>query len=128
MMLVEVSLNIDVIADCKAKLLAMREDLLNRLRTARLEVTAHEKMRGDEIDQSVAQISEDHFLITQERARRQLMEIEFALARIQQGTFGICEETGEVIEPHRLLAIPFTRLSIEGAEIREAMGHKFVGY
>lgn len=118
----------NVIADCKTKLLGMREDLLNRLRTARLEVTAHDKMSGDEIDQSVAQLSENHFMITQERARKQLMEVEFALARIQKGVYGICEETNEPIEPHRLLAIPYTRLSIEGAEIREALGRKFTGY
>ena len=53
------------------------------------------------------------------------MEIEFALARIEQGTYGICEETEEPIEVERLLAIPWTRLSIEGAEIREVMTKKY---
>ena len=48
-----------------------------------------------------------------------------ALARIEQGTFGVCEETEEVIESERLLAIPWTRLSIEGAEIREAVSRRF---
>ena len=51
--------------------------------------------------------------------RNQLLEIEFALARIENGEFGICEETNEPIEEQRLLTIPWTRLSIEGAEIRE---------
>lgn len=39
--------------------------------------------------------------------------------RIEKGTFGKCEETDEPIEPQRLIAIPWTRLSVEGAEIRE---------
>jgi DnaK suppressor protein len=54
-----------------------------------------------------------------------LIEIESALARIQNGTFGICEETDENIEPERLKAIPWTRLSIEGAELRESMGRRY---
>jgi DnaK suppressor protein len=53
------------------------------------------------------------------------MEIEFALARIENGTFGICEETSEMIESERLKAIPYTRLCIEGAEIREMRSKKF---
>ena len=57
--------------------------------------------------------------------RNQLLEIEMALARIEQGTFGFCEETEEPIESERLLAIPWTRLSIEGAEMREAVGRKY---
>ena len=39
--------------------------------------------------------------------------------------FGICEETEEVIEPERLRAIPWTRLSIEGAEIRESVNKRY---
>jgi DnaK suppressor protein len=57
--------------------------------------------------------------------RTQLLEIEMALSRMEQGTFGVCEETEEVIEADRLLAIPWTRLSIEGAELREAVSRKF---
>jgi DnaK suppressor protein len=48
-----------------------------------------------------------------------LREIESALQRIESGTYGICEETGEPIEKDRLLAIPWTRLSLEGALTRE---------
>ena len=65
------------------------------------------------------------FLSQQERLRTQLVEIENALARIENGTFGVCEETEEFIEHDRLRAIPWTRLSIEGAEIRESVNKKF---
>ena len=60
-----------------------------------------------------------------ERLRKRLVEIEMALTRIDQGGYGICEETEELIEPERLRAIPWTRLSIEGAEIRESMKRRY---
>ena len=113
-----------VVQECRRKLITSKQDLLNRFRTAQREYVATEKT-GDEADQSVAHIAEHSFLVTQERMRNQLLEIEMALGRIEQGTFGICEETEEMIETDRLLAIPWTRLSIEGAELREAVSRRF---
>ncbi len=98
---------------------------MNRMRGARLEVTAHEKMAGDEVDQTAAQSIENEFALRQNRMRAQLLEIEHALSRIQRGEFGLCEETSEPIEEERLLALPYTRLSIEGAEIREALEKRY---
>jgi DnaK suppressor protein len=115
----------NLVMECKKKLLIAKQDVLNRFRTAQREVVHMDKASGDEADQSVAHIEEHSFLIAQERMRNQILEIEMALARIEQGTFGVCEETEEVIESDRLLAIPWTRLSIEGAEIREAVSRRF---
>lgn len=115
----------DIISQCRSKLLKLKEELLNRARHMRTEIAANDKNSGDEIDQTVAQLAENNYLATQERIRFQLMEIEFALGRIQAGQFGICEETEEPIEIERLLTLPYTRLSIEGAEIREATQRKF---
>lgn len=114
----------NIVMECKKRLLIAKQDVLNRFRTAQQELVHYDK-GGDEADQSVAHIEEHSFLVSQERMRNQLVEIEMALARIEQGTFGICEETEEEIEPERLLAIPWTRLSIEGAEMREAVSRKF---
>lgn len=113
-----------LITECRRKLLTAKQDVLNRFKTAQRELV-HMDRGGDEGDQSVAHIEEHTFLISQARMRDQLLEIEMALARIEQGTFGICEETEEIIESERLLAIPWTRLSIEGAEMREAVRRKF---
>lgn len=110
---------------CKTKLLEMKQDLLNRSRNERIEFLSNNTAAGDEIDQSVAHLVENQFLSNQSRMRQQLLEIELALSRIANGSFGICEETAELIEESRLLAIPYTRLSIEGAEIREAVSRKF---
>jgi DnaK suppressor protein len=113
-----------IIQECRRKLILSKQDLLNRFRTAQSEFVQSEKS-GDEGDQSVAHIAEHSFLVNQERIRNQILEIEMALARIEQGKFGVCEETEEMIESERLLAVPWTRLSIEGAELREAVSRKY---
>lgn len=115
----------ELLKTCRQKLLGLKQELLNRMRASHLEFAAQDKTSGDEVDQTVAQLAENSFLISQERIRNQLLEIEYALARIQNGNFGVCEETGEPIEIDRLLAIPYTRLSIEGAEIRESIEKRF---
>lgn len=115
----------DFIKECRQKLLKIKADLLNRSRQAAADFNQIDKASGDEIDQSSAHQEEHSFLINQSRLKTQLMEIEMALARIETGTYGICEETEEKIETERLLAIPWTRLSIEGAEIREAAQKRY---
>ncbi len=115
----------EIITECKKRLLLTKEDLLNRIRNSAAAFTHADRSSGDEIDLTVALLEENSFLINQERLRQQLLEIEFALARIEQGLFGVCEETEEPIEVERLIAIPWTRLSIEGAELREAISRKY---
>jgi DnaK suppressor protein len=108
-----------ILAICKQKLLTAKADLLNRFQSHFLDFRERET-GGDEADQTVSLLAENQLFITQQRLRSQLLEIESALMRIERGTYGICEETDEPIEPERLVAIPWTRLSIEGAEMRES--------
>lgn len=115
----------DLYKMCKQKLLKMKADLLNRARQSADDFNQIDKACGDEIDQSAAHQEEHAFLINQNRIKSQLVEIEFALARIENGTYGICEITEEKIENERLLAIPWTRLSIEGAEMEESAQKKY---
>jgi RNA polymerase-binding transcription factor DksA len=51
-----------------------------------------------------------------------LYEIEQALNRIRNGTCGICELTGEPIEPERLMAIPWARFSADAEKQLEKDG------
>lgn len=113
-----------LVEECKSKLLSAKEDLLNRVQDIRKNLHTEEK-GGDEADQTVRVLNESEVLGQHDRIRKQLFEIEQALARIEGGTYGICEETEEYIEADRLLAIPWTRLSIEGAEIRESLKRKY---
>jgi len=114
-----------LISECKERLLNAKRDILNRVRNAAQEYRSMDRSGGDEADQTMSVLREHEFLSDQERMRAQLMEIEFALARIEHGVYGICEETDEPIEIERLRALPWTRVSIEGAEIREAMRQRF---
>lgn len=115
---------ISVIEVCKSKLIEARRELLNQLHTHRTDFGERD-FRGDEADLSVSILTENQLLVTQQRNRTKLLEIEYALGRIENRSYGFCEETDEPIEVERLLAIPWTRLSIEGAEIREALERRF---
>ena len=50
------------------------------------------------------------------RNQKILKEIRNALTKIKQGTYGICEETGEAIEENRLIANPLARYSLEAQQ------------
>ena len=120
-------LNPELVAQCKAKLIEAKSNILNRVREAKegLNKNFDDSKGGDEGDQTLRALAETEFLNMTERLRSQLVEIEMSLARIENGGYGICEETEELIEPDRLLAIPWTRLSIEGAEIRESVQKRY---
>jgi len=116
---------IEVIKFCKIKLLETKEDLLNRVKDVRTQLLDVQDAGGDEGDQSVRMIEEGELMAHQERLRSMLFEVEIALSKIERGSYGVCEETEEPIEPERLKAIPWTRLSIEGAEVREALQRRY---
>ena len=75
-----------------------------------------------------ATLEEEHALElrTRDRERKLLKKIDQALARIDDGSYGYCEETGEAIGIQRLLARPTATLSIEAQERRE-MKQKLYG-
>jgi DnaK suppressor protein len=68
-----------------------------------------------------ATIEEEHALElrTRDRERKLLKKIEQALARIDDGTYGYCSETGEEIGLRRLEARPVATLTVEAQERRE---------
>src|SRR5271156_6944043 len=65
-------------------------------------------------------------LRTRDRARKLISKIDQALGRIENGTYGYCEETGEPIGLRRLQARPIATMSIEAQERHERMerGHR----
>ena len=60
-------------------------------------------------------------LRTRDRARKLISKIDQALQRIENGSYGFCEETGEPIGLKRLEARPIATLSIEAQERHERM-------
>ena len=61
-------------------------------------------------------------LARRERAQGRLMELEAALQRMEEGTYGVCEACGQAIETERLAALPIATLCIacahQGAQTR----------
>jgi DnaK suppressor protein len=64
-------------------------------------------------------------LRTRDRERKLLRKINSALARIEEGTYGFCEETGEEIGLKRLEARPVATLCVEAQERRELAERQF---
>jgi DnaK suppressor protein len=64
-------------------------------------------------------------LRTRDRERKLLKKIDSAIARIDEGTYGYCEETGEEIGLRRLEARPVATLSVEAQERRELAERQF---
>lgn len=60
-------------------------------------------------------------LRTRDRSRKLISKIDQAIERIENGTYGYCEETGEPISLKRLEARPIATLSIEAQERHERM-------
>ncbi len=105
--------------ECKQNLIKSKVDILNRIKDSRDNLIM-DRVSGDSADQSHRLMEENELLSFQSQWRKQLVEIEHALSRLENGQYGVCEETEELIEPSRLRAIPWTRYSLEGAEMRDS--------
>ena len=75
---------------------------------------------GDQADQVNRLQEEARYTEQIQRDDLLLKKVIMALTRMESGNYGICEQTEEVIELNRLLSLPWTTLSIEGAEIEES--------
>lgn len=75
----------------------------------------------DLADRASAEMERALELRTRDRARKLIAKIDAALARIEDGSYGYCEETGEPISLKRLEARPIATLSVEAQERHERM-------
>ena len=73
----------------------------------------------DLTDRATEEIERSFELRTRDRERKLINKIDAALRRIDEGTYGYCEETGEPISLKRLEARPVATLSIEAQEMHE---------
>lgn len=79
----------------------------------------------DEIDLASSEYTQSMIFRLRDREKFLLAKIEKALARIENGTFGICEKCGEEISPKRLEARPVTTLCIRCKEEQEQKEKSF---
>ena len=79
----------------------------------------HEISSPDVIDQAASQTEKNVEMRTLNRQIKLLSKIEKAIKKINDNTYGYCEETGEAIGLKRLIARPIATLSIEAQEKHE---------
>ena len=79
----------------------------------------HEISSADVVDQASSQTEKNVEMRTINRQIKLLSKIEKAIKKIEDNTYGYCEETGEPIGIKRLLARPIASLSIEAQEKHE---------
>lgn len=76
------------------------------------ELTGSNEVFADPADRATAESDRAFTLRLRDRERRLIRKIQAALQRIEDGTYGVCEECGEDISLARLKARPVTRLCI----------------
>jgi len=103
----------------RAKLLAWREDILKEAKETLLHLQEENQNHPDLADRASSETDRSIELRARDRQRKLIAKIDEALTRIDDGTYGYCEETGEPISLRRLEARPIATLSVEAQERHE---------
>jgi DnaK suppressor protein len=101
------------------KLLAWREDILRESKETLQHLQDENQNHPDFADRASSETDRAIELRARDRQRKLIAKIDEALSRIEDGTYGYCEETGEPISIKRLEARPIATLSIEAQERHE---------
>lgn len=105
----------------RRKLLQWRSDLLRESGETLMHLQEGGLQEPDLADRASAEAECSLELRTRDRARKLIAKIDAAMERIELGTYGFCEETGEPIGLRRLEARPIATLSLEAQERHERM-------
>lgn len=100
------------------RLLELREELLRESDSV-WPTLSDSGALADLADRATLEEEQSRMLRLRNRERKLVAHIEAALTRIEAGTYGFCEDTGEPIGLRRLLARPMARLSLEAQQRRE---------
>lgn len=103
----------------RAKLLAWKEEILEESRSTIASLQQDTVNEADLADRATSETDRALELRTRDRQRKLIAKIDEALRRIEDGTYGYCEETGEPISLSRLDARPIATLSLEAQERHE---------
>jgi DnaK suppressor protein len=103
----------------RLKLLDWREDILKEARETLQHLQDDNQNHPDLADRASSETDRAIELRARDRQRKLIAKIDAALQRIEDGTYGYCEETGEPISLKRLEARPIATLSIEAQERHE---------
>jgi len=103
----------------RRKLLRWKADILDEARETIANLQTEESQHADLADRASSETDRNLELRARDRQRKLIAKIDAALRRIEDGTYGFCEETGEPISLRRLDARPIATLSIEAQERHE---------
>ena len=105
----------------RQKLLSWRSELLQESSETLRHLQEESLSEPDIADRASLETDRSLELRTRDRERKLIARIDDALQRIEEGTYGFCEETSEPISLRRLEARPIATLSIEAQERHERM-------
>ncbi len=103
----------------RAKLVSWKNDILREARETLENLQEENVAQPDLTDRASSETDRTIELRARDRQRKLISKIDAALERIDNGTYGFCEETGEPISIKRLEARPIAVLSLEAQERHE---------
>jgi DnaK suppressor protein len=103
----------------RTKLVAWKEDIIKEAKETLQHLQDENQNHPDLADRASSETDRAIELRARDRQRKLIAKIEAALSRIDDGTYGYCEETGDPIAIRRLEARPIATLSIEAQERHE---------
>ncbi len=103
----------------RERLMQWREQLKEDDQKTQQRLRTADDQHGDLVDQSVADLHKKMDFISHDRLCQTLMQINAALRRLDDGSYGYCLLSGEEIGIRRLLAYPIATLSVEAQQLRE---------
>jgi DnaK suppressor protein len=103
----------------RQKLLTWKEEILKEAKETLAHLQAENENHPDLADRASSETDRAIELRARDRQRKLIAKIEAALARLEDGSYGYCEETGEPISLKRLEARPIATLSVEAQERHE---------
>jgi DnaK suppressor protein len=101
------------------KLLAWKDEIIRQTRETLAGLHEESTQHADLADRATSETDRALELRARDRQRKLIAKIDAALARIEDGSYGYCEETGEPIGLKRLDARPIATLSVEAQERHE---------
>lgn len=111
----------------RVKLLAWRDEIVRSMKETRQHLHEETMQHPDLSDRASTETERGVELRGRDRQRKLIAKIEAALARLDDGTYGYCEETGEPISLLRLEARPIATLSVEAQERHEQWERQYSG-
>ncbi len=103
----------------RRRLIQWKDDIIRESKETLVNLAQDSIAHADLADRASSEAERANELRARDRQRKLISKIDSALRRIEEGTYGFCEETGDPITLRRLEARPIATLSLEAQERHE---------